>query len=388
VKTAEDFGLQGENPSHPELLDWLATEFIRAGWDVKNMQKLIVTSATYRQSSKFTPQLLSKDPENRLMARGPRFRLDAEAVRDTALEISGLLVENHGGRSVKPYQPSGLWEAVSFNNSQKYVPDKGVAEYRRTMYTYWKRQSPPPNLMLFDAPTRESCTVRRLRTNTPLQALALMNDPQIVEASRAFGQRMITEGGADARSRIAYGFRLATSRKPVAEEIKVLLNVFNQELADYQKDKTAAEKLLGVGDFKAKSDLDKAELAAWDHRGEHDFKPRRNDHQELRNLMDPLRERSLLMTRRHFFGRSAAGVGTLALGSLLNPSLFSAMGAEPEGALALGKPHFAPKAKRVIYCSWPADRPRWTCSTTSRPWKTSMAKNCQPQYGWAKGSRA
>jgi hypothetical protein len=263
VKTAEDFGVQGENPSHPELLDWLATEFIRTGWDVKTMQKLIVTSATYRQSSKFTPQLLAKDPENRLMARGPRFRLDAEAVRDTALEISGLLVENPGGRSVKPYQPSGLWEAVSFNNSQKYVPDKGVAEYRRTMYTYWKRQSPPPNLMLFDAPTRESCTVRRLRTNTPLQALALLNDPQIVEASRAFGQRMITEGGADARSRIAYGFRLATSRKPAAEEIKVLLNVFNQELADYQKDKTAAEKLLGVGDFKAKSDLDKAELAAW-----------------------------------------------------------------------------------------------------------------------------
>jgi hypothetical protein len=263
VKTAEDFGLQGENPSHPELLDWLATEFIRTGWDVKKLQKLIVTSATYRQSSKFTPQLLAKDPENRLLARGPRFRLDAEAVRDTALEISGLLVENHGGRSVKPYQPSGLWEAVSFNNSQKYVADKGTAEYRRTMYTYWKRQSPPPNLMLFDAPTRESCTVRRLRTNTPLQALALMNDPQFVEASRAFGQRMMTEGGNDPRGRIAYGFRLATGRKPAAEELKVLLTVFSQELADYQKDKGAAEKLLGVGDFKAKNDLDKAELAAW-----------------------------------------------------------------------------------------------------------------------------
>ena len=263
VKTAEDFGVQGENPSHPQLLDWLATEFVRTGWDVKRLQKLIVMSATYRQSSKLTPLLRVKDPENRLLARGPRFRLDAEGVRDTALAISGLLVEKPGGRSVKPFQPAGLWEAVSFNNSQKYVPDKGTAEYRRSMYTYWKRQSPPPNLMLFDAPTRETCTVRRLRTNTPLQALALMNDPQFVEASRAFAERIMLQGGNDASSRIAYGFRLATARKPVTEEIKVLLKVFTEELAEYQKDKAAAEKLLGVGDFKNRADLDKAELAAW-----------------------------------------------------------------------------------------------------------------------------
>ena len=262
VKTTEDFGVQGENPSHPELLDWLATEFIRTGWDVKRMQRLIVTSATYRQSSKLTPQLLAKDPENRLLARGPRSRVDAEAVRDTALYISGLLIERVGGKSVKPYQPPGLWEAVSFNNSQKYVPDPGEGEYRRSLYTYWKRQSPPPNMMLFDAPTREYCVVRRPRTNTPLQALALMNDPQIVEASRAFAQRMIAEG-KDAESRIAFGFRLATSRKITKDESKVLLDVFRQQLADYQKNKDAAEKLLSVGAFKAKPEMDRAELAAW-----------------------------------------------------------------------------------------------------------------------------
>jgi len=245
------------------LLDWLATEFIRTGWDVKKMQKLIVTSATYRQSSKSPAPLRAKDPENRLLARGPRLRLDAEEVRDTALSVAGLLVERYGGKSVKPYQPPGLWEAVSFNNSQKYVPDKGQAEYRRAMYTYWKRQSPPPNLMLFDAPTRETCTVRRLRTNTPLQALDLMNDPQYVEASRALAQRMMLEGGKDAKSRIVYGFRLATARKPGSDEAKVLLDVFNQELSEFQKDKAAAESLLKVGDFTSKSDLDKSELAAW-----------------------------------------------------------------------------------------------------------------------------
>jgi hypothetical protein len=262
VKTTEDFGVQGENPSHPELLDWLATEF-QSNWDMKKLHRLMVTSAAYRQSSKVTPQMLARDPENRLIARGPRFRVDAESVRDTALYISGLLVERAGGKSVKPYQPGGLWEAVSFNNSQKYVPDTGDAQYRRSMYTYWKRQSPPPNLMIFDAPTREYCVVRRPRTNTPLQALALMNDPQIVEASRAFAQRMMTEGGKDAESRLAYGFSLATSRKIAKDESKVLLEVFKQQLADYQKDKDAAEKLLGLGSFKARPELDHAELAAW-----------------------------------------------------------------------------------------------------------------------------
>jgi hypothetical protein len=255
--------MQGEHPSHPELLDWLATEFVRTGWDVKAMQKLILTSATYRQSSKMSPDLHAKDPENRLLARGPRFRADGEVLRDLALATGGLLVQKTGGRSVKPYEPAGLWEAVSFNNSQKYVPEKGEGQWRRSLYTYWKRQSPPPNMMLFDAPTREYCVVRRPRTNTPLQALALLNDPQFVEASRAFGYRMMEEGGKTAEARIAYGFRLATARKPSKSEVKVLAEVLQQQLAEFQADKEAATKLLSVGSWKADGDCNAAELAAW-----------------------------------------------------------------------------------------------------------------------------
>jgi hypothetical protein len=263
VKTTEDFGVQGEAPSHPELLDWLATELVSSGWNVKKLHRLIATSATYRQSSKLTPELRARDPENRLLARGPRFRVDGEVVRDTALFVGGLLVERQGGRSVKPYEPSGLWEAVSFNNSQKYVQDLGEANYRRSLYTYWKRQSPPPNMLIFDAPTREYCVVRRPRTNTPLQALALLNDPQFVEASRAFAQRILLEGGKDPKERLAYAFRLATGRRASAQELDVLLGVLNQQVDDFRKDGASAEKLLAVGAFKPTAELDKAELAAW-----------------------------------------------------------------------------------------------------------------------------
>lgn len=263
VKTAEDFGMQGENPSHPELLDWLATEFVRSGWDMKHMHRLIANSATYRQSSRTTPGLLERDPENRLLARGPRFRLDGEAIRDTALFVSGLLVEKLGGRSVRPYEPPGLWEAVSFNNSQTYVQDTGEAQYRRSLYTFWKRQSPPPNMMLFDAPTRESCTVRRSRSNTPLQALALLNDPQFVEAARAFAQRIMLEGGEEVQDRARFAFRVATSRSPSEHELAVLCEFFKEQCETFRKDREAAEKFLGVGPFKAKADLDAAELAAW-----------------------------------------------------------------------------------------------------------------------------
>jgi hypothetical protein len=263
VKTAEDFGVQGERPSHPDLLDWLATEFVRTSWDVKRLQRLIVTSATYRQSSKIPSDLLVRDPENRLLARGPRFRVDGEVLRDLALYVSGLLVEKQGGRSVKPYEPPGLWEAVSFNNSQKYVPDTGEGQYRRSLYTYWKRQSPPPNMLIFDAPTREYCVVRRPRTNTPLQALTLLNDPQFVEAARALAQRILLEGGATVESRIGYAFRLATARPPTAEETYILRQVLERQLADYRSDQAAAEKLLSVGSFKAKESCDTAELAAW-----------------------------------------------------------------------------------------------------------------------------
>jgi len=263
VKTSDDFGIQGERPSHPELLDWLATEFIRTGWDIKGLQKLIVTSATYRQSSKLTPELRNRDPENRLLARGPRFRVDAEVLRDLALYVGGVLVEKQGGRSALPYEPPGLWEAVSFNNSQKYVPDTGEGQYRRSLYTYWKRQSPPPNMLIFDAPTREYCVVRRPRTNTPLQALALLNDPQFVEASRAFAQRVLLEGGDSVESRISYAFRLATARKPDTDEIYVLRQALEQQLAEYKNDKDAASKLLNVASFKVKDGCDESELAAW-----------------------------------------------------------------------------------------------------------------------------
>jgi mono/diheme cytochrome c family protein len=263
VKTAEDFGVQGERPSHPELLDWLATEFIRSGWDVKHMLRLIATSATYRQSSRVPPELRERDPENRLLARGPRLRLEAETLRDSALYVSGLLVEKLGGPSVKPYEPPGLWEAVSFNNSQKYVPDTGEAQYRRSLYTFWKRQSPPPNMLLFDAPTRETCVVRRPRTNTPLQALVLLNDPQFVEASRALARRMLTEAGPGTRERLAHGFRLATARRPGAAELKVLSELLEAQRAAFRADPAAAAAYLAVGDYRAPADLDPVELAAW-----------------------------------------------------------------------------------------------------------------------------
>lgn len=263
VKTTEDFGVQGERPSHPELLDWLATEFIRSGWDLKHMARLIVTSATYRQTSAVTPELLARDPENRLLARGPRFRVDGEVLRDSALFLSGLLVEHVGGPSVRPYEPPGLWEAVSFNNAQKYVPDRGDGQYRRSLYTFWKRQSPPPNLLIFDAPTRESCVVKRPRTNTPLQALVVLNDPQFVEASRALAARILTEGGTRPRERLVYGFRTVTGRRPKPDEVEIMLGVLKAQLAEYRKHGEAATALLGVGDFTPTAALDPAELAAW-----------------------------------------------------------------------------------------------------------------------------
>ena len=194
VKTQEDFGVQGEPPVHPELLDWLATEFVRSKWDVRALQRLIVTSATYRQSSQVTRALLEKDPENRLLARAPRTRMPAEMIRDTALSVSGLLNPAIGGPSVFPYQPAGLWEEMAFGEgftAQAYEQDHGADLYRRGMYTFWKRTVPPASLAAFDAPDREKCTARRVMTNTPLQALALLNDPTYVEAARALAERVV-----------------------------------------------------------------------------------------------------------------------------------------------------------------------------------------------------
>ena len=269
VKTSDDFGSQGEWPSHPELLDFLATEFVRSGWDVKAMQRLIVTSAAYRQSSRVTPELLARDPENRLLARGPRFRLSAEFIRDQALALSGLLNPQIGGRSVSPYQPAGLWEELMSRadgqnwTAQVYVQDHGPDLYRRTMYTFWKRTSPPPALSTFDAPDREICTVRRLRTNTPLQALVLMNDPTYVEASRKLAERMMASGGQTPDERIAFAFRLATARPPKPAELAVLRRIFDQQLAVYRQNPEAAKKLLGVGESPRDEKLEATELAAW-----------------------------------------------------------------------------------------------------------------------------
>ena len=266
VKTAEDFGSQGEAPSHPELLDWLATEFVRTGWDVKAMQKLIVTSAAYRQSSKATPDLLERDPENRLLARGPRFRLPAETVRDNALAISGLLKERVGGPSVFPYQPAGLWEDTAFGDvysAQSYSPSHGDDLYRRGMYTFWKRTSGPPALITFDAPDREKCATRRLMTNTPLQALVLLNDPTYVESARSLAQRMLLEGGTDPGKRIRYGFRLATARLPSSEEVQVLRDLEEKSRSTFRKSPDQALKLLHVGESPINPKLDPAELAAW-----------------------------------------------------------------------------------------------------------------------------
>jgi hypothetical protein len=266
VKTQEDFGVQGEPPVHPELLDWLATEFIRTKWDVRAMQRLIVTSSTYRQASSVTPPLLEKDPDNRLLARGPRMRLPAEMIRDTALAASGLLNGEIGGPSVLPYQPRGLWEEMAFGegfSAQSYEQSHGKDLYRRGMYTFWKRTVPPASMATFDAPDREKCTARRAQTNTPLQALVLMNGPTYVEASRALAQRALLEGGKDDKQRVDYAFRLATARKPSGKESGVLRDLLKARLNEFRKDRGSALKLLAVGESARDTRVDPSELAAW-----------------------------------------------------------------------------------------------------------------------------
>jgi len=261
VKTVEDFGSQGEWPIQPKLLDWLATQFVTTRWDTKGLLKTIVTSATYRQSSRVTQQLLDRDPENRLLARGPRFRLPAEVIRDQALAVSGLLVEEIGGPPVKPYQPPGLWEELSFG--VPYDQDHGENLYRRSLYTYWKRTIAPPAMTAFDATNRESCTVRQTRTNTPLQALNLMNDVTYLEASRKLAERMMKEGGATPEERIAYAFRLVTARLPRARESKVLFESFQRFRKRYQAEPKAALEMLAEGESARDEQLDPVELASY-----------------------------------------------------------------------------------------------------------------------------
>ncbi|MCO6455694.1 MAG: PSD1 domain-containing protein [Pirellulaceae bacterium] len=265
VKTTEDFGSQGEWPSHPELLDWLAVDFVESGWDVKSLLKQIVMSETYRQSSVVSDELARRDPENRLLGRGPRLRLDAEVIRDSALQASGLLSPQVGGPSVFPYHPEGLWQEI--NNrpgySREYQQDTGDKLYRRSLYTFWKRTVPPPSLAAFDAPEREYCVVRRSRTNTPLQSLVLLHDPQFVEAARHLGQWMLTHGGPTAQQRIAAGFQRCLCRPPNEEELQVLHEILQERLAQYRNQPEEARRVLQVGESPHDESLDTAELAAW-----------------------------------------------------------------------------------------------------------------------------
>ena len=263
-RTTDNMGTQAEFPSHPDLLDWLATEFVDRKWDMKAMTRLIVTSATYRQDSKVTPEKLKQDPQNRLLARGPRFRMPGEILRDQALYMSGLLVNKVGGPSVRPYMPAGVWDETSvYGDLRNYKNDTGEDLYRKSIYTIWKRTAAPPTMLLFDAPNRETCLVRRGRTNTPLQALALLNEVTYVEAARKLGERMIVEGGNDISSRLKHGFHLTLSREPSARELEIMRQGVERDTQRFLRDIPGAEKLIALGEAKAKVGLIPAELAAF-----------------------------------------------------------------------------------------------------------------------------
>jgi hypothetical protein len=265
VKTLEDFGSQGEWPSHPELLDWLAREFVDGGWNVKALFKTLVLSSTYRQSSALTPALVARDPENRLLAHGPRFRLPAELIRDQALAISGLLRPQVGGPSVFPYQPETLYKGTVVGADYpgtKWTESKGDDLYRRSLYTFWKRTVPHPVMLTFDAPDREFCIARRSRTNTPLQALVLLNEPAYLESSRQLAARMLREGGSENPDRVTFAFRLATGRMPTPAETEVLSVALLHFMEDFGSDPAGASALLKPGASPLDPTLPPVELAA------------------------------------------------------------------------------------------------------------------------------
>jgi hypothetical protein len=265
VRTAGDFGVMGDLPTHPELLDWLAVEFRESGWDVKKLFKLLVTSAAYRQAATVTQDRLDMDPQNLLLSRGPRFRLDAVMMRDYALAASGLLVRKIGGPSVKPYQPEGVWEAVAMigSNTRDYKRDTGAKLYRRSLYTFWKRGAPPASMEILNAPSREFCTVRRERTDTPLQALVTLNDPQFVEASRHLAQTALKEGSDRTEARLDVLARRLLARPFRAEETGVMQRTLNDLLAFYQGHPDDARKLIAVGESRVDPTLDVPTLAAY-----------------------------------------------------------------------------------------------------------------------------
>jgi len=264
VSTPGDFGIQGALPTHPDLLDWLSVDFREHGWDVKRLLRQMVTSATYRQSSVITAQDVSADPDNRWLARGPSYRLPAEMIRDNALAASGLLVQEAGGASVKPYQPEGLWIEKSFFSKilLNYKQDHGENLYRRSMYTFIRRTSPPPAMTIFDQPNREVCIVKRENTSTPLQALVLLNDPQFVEAARVLAERVQLESGPDLRDQLTYAFRLTTGRHPDQNEITVFEKLYKDQYEIFNKDGTASRSLLDVGETLSERGLDPSQTAA------------------------------------------------------------------------------------------------------------------------------
>ena len=252
-------------PSHPELLDWLASHFQQSDWNVKDLVRQMVCSKTFRQHSQITPELHRLDPENRLYARAPRFRLDAEQIRDNALFTSGLINLQMGGKGVKPYQPDNIWEPVAFggSNTQNYRRDNGPALYRRSIYNFMKRTAPPPFMVNFDAPNREQFCTKREKSNTPLQALQLMNDVQHVEAARAMAQRMLEQGGQTFEDRIAYAYRTVLSRQPTGREVHVLEKQLTANMQHYQRDVELAKKLIALGESRASDKVDPSELAAY-----------------------------------------------------------------------------------------------------------------------------
>ncbi|HIA63172.1 MAG TPA: DUF1553 domain-containing protein [Planctomycetaceae bacterium] len=258
----DDIGSQGSRPLHPELLDWLAIEFMESGWDVKHMVKLLVASGTYQQSSNGSAAMTARDPYNHLLARQTQFRLDAEMVRDNALAVSGLLTRDIGGVSVKPYQPVGYWKHMNFPK-RKWTPSAGDNAYRRGLYTHWQRMFLHPSLLAFDAPSREECTVERSRSNTPQQALVLLNDPTYVEAARVFAQRIINEGGTDSTQRLNWAFETALSRQATKQESNVLMDVYGKHLVMFQADTDSARSLVAVGNATTPTQVDVAEHAAW-----------------------------------------------------------------------------------------------------------------------------
>ena len=264
VRTPEDFGSQGALPSHPDLLDWMAIRFKESGWDTKAMIKEIALSSTYRQQAVISRELYERDPDNVLLARGPAQRFTAEMMRDNALLISGLLNPEMGGPWVKPYQPPGVWKELANQiGENKYRPGKGPDLYRRSVYSYWKRTIPPPFMLTFDAAERTVCVVKRQTTSTPLQSLVLLNDPQLIEASRKLAERMMEQGGEDNRSRLSYGFLLATTREPDRDELRTITSLYDEERERFAANKQEAEALLDVGSSSVTSGLDTIELAAF-----------------------------------------------------------------------------------------------------------------------------